>query len=86
MDDKLIDQLRQLVILFQDTWAERDAYRLMHTDPKGGRDTANLETIWLVAKTRAQDLFRPALCGLGADIPQTLVLEKLLESLREAHK
>lgn len=85
MDDKFIYQLRQLVSLFQDTWAERDAYRLMHTDPKGARDAANLETIWFVAKTRAQDLFRPA-CGLGSDVPQTLVLEKLLESLKESQK
>jgi hypothetical protein len=86
MADQFTHDLKRLLTLFQRTWAERDALRIMHTVERVAGDTANWEKILQAAQTRAQEIFQPALSDLDNAAPLTLVLETLLERLGNSRK
>jgi hypothetical protein len=71
---------KRLLIVLQQTWAERDALRTKLNIKASGR-TANWEEILQASQTRAQEIFQPALSGLDHYRPIVLVFEELLAQL-----
>ena len=80
MADQFTYNLKQSLKIFQETWTERDAFRMKHKIEASG-NTAQWETVFGAAQARAEELFQPALLDLDNGIPPTLVLEQLLERL-----
>jgi hypothetical protein len=85
MDDQFANNLKRLLELFQDTWAERDAFRVSQGIEDSGH-RADWDGIFHAAQRRAQELFQLALIDLDNEVPPALVLEKLLERLEASQK
>jgi len=86
MTDQSTYQLKRLLELFQETWAECYALRRTRKVERAAGDSANWEKVFAAAQTKARELFRPALLDLGSGAPLTLVLEQLLERLEWSRK
>jgi hypothetical protein len=86
MADILRHDLKQLLTLFQETWAERDAFRAMHKAEQAVAGSADWGNVFGACQTRAQELFQPALFGLNKGVPSPLVLEALLKRQKESRK
>jgi hypothetical protein len=80
MDDQSIGNLRQLLVLFQQIWIEREAFRIKHNIEAAG-ETASWGKVLQGARTLSQDIFQPALSDVDAGTPPPLVLEGLLKRL-----
>lgn len=85
MADQFTYDLKRLLTVFQETWAERAAFRMKHKIEASGQ-SANWETTLQASRTKAQELFQPALFDLDNGAPPSLVLEKLLERLQAPYK
>jgi hypothetical protein len=75
----------RLLNLFHETWAESDAWRTTRMIEASGQ-TANWEMVLQASRTRAQELFQPALSSLDSSTPVALVLEQLLKRLEKSLK
>lgn len=80
-----MNELKRLLILFQETWVECEAFRIKNTVEMAGQ-TANWEKALRGARTLSQGIFQPALSDLDSETPPNLVLEKLLERLAAPRK
>jgi hypothetical protein len=85
MADQFSYDLQQLLKLFQETWAERDAFRINEGIEASGHG-ANWGTVLLTAHRSAQELFQPAPVDLDNDVPAIDVLERLLERLAKSRR
>jgi HEPN domain-containing protein len=83
MADQFTDDLKRLLKLFQDTWADRAAFRIKEGIEASGH-RADWEVVCQTAQTSAEELFQPALLELDNDVPVTHVLEQLLERLEKS--
>lgn len=83
--DKFTYDFKQLLTQFQETWAEREAFRIKHRIEAAG-EIANWEKVLQGAQTLAQGIFQPALTDLDTETPLSLTLEKLLERLARPRK
>ena len=76
-----MDDLKRLLTFFQETWAERAAFRIKEGIEASGH-SANWGTVLPTAQRGAQELFQPALLDLDNDVPIIDVLARLLERLQ----
>jgi hypothetical protein len=76
---------KKVLTIFQQSWAERDAFRKKQGIEDSGR-TANWEVLLEACKTRAQELFQTALAGLEGGRPPTLMFEELVARLEAAEQ
>jgi hypothetical protein len=83
MADQFTDDLKRFLKLFQDTWADRAAFRIKEGIEASGH-SADWEVVLQTAQTGAEELFQPALLDLDNDVPVTHVLEQLLERLEKS--
>ena len=86
MADKFRYHLKQLLTLFQETWAERDAFRTMRKVEQAAAGTADWGKVFGACQKRAQELFQPALFDLDNNVPRPLVLEMLVKRLKESRE
>lgn len=83
MPDQLTYDLQRLLKLLQETWAERDAYRIKDGIEASGH-TAHWEKVLEAAQARAQELFQPTLVDLDNDVPIIEVVQQLLGRLERS--
>jgi hypothetical protein len=81
MAEPFTDDVKQLLNLFQQTWADRAAFRIKEGIESSGH-SANWEAVLPNAQRGAQELFQPALLDLDNDVPIIEVLARLLERLQ----
>ena len=72
-------------MLFQETWAERDALRIKYKIEASGH-SADWEKILDPARTHARELFEPALSAIRKNDRPTLVVEALVERLEAINR
>jgi hypothetical protein len=73
----------RLLNLFEEVWAESDAWRTARRIQDSGQ-TANRETNLQASRTRAQELFQPALSRLNEGAAVSTVVEQLLARLEKS--
>lgn len=71
-------QLNQFIKLFQDTWAECEAFRTKQRIEASG-NTANWEDCLKAAQIHAQELFEPLFSAIRNNVP----LPPLFDGVRE---
>jgi hypothetical protein len=85
MPSELHYQVKRTLILFRDNWAYCYALRAERATLES-IGTANWEAIFQAAKTRAEELFQPALSELENDVQVSPVLAQLLQRLEAPQK
>jgi hypothetical protein len=85
MPDQFTYELKRLLTLFEETWADRAALRIRDGIEASGH-SANWETVLQTAQRGAQELFQPAQRDLDNDVPVIRVLEQLLERLETSRR
>jgi len=82
MSARTTENFRRLLNLFHETWAESDAWRTTRMIEASGQ-TANWEMVLQASRTRAQELFQPALSSLDSGTPIVDIVEQLLKRLEK---
>lgn len=78
-------QLNQFIKLFQDTWAECEAFRAKQRIEASG-NRANWEDCLKAAETRAQELFEPLFLAVRTNAALTPLLDGVRERLEASRK
>ena len=73
-------QFMRLVKLFEETWAERDALRMMR-DVDANGDNEKWEKVFEASQLRAQELFQPAISAMRDGHRIVSAVEALSERL-----
>jgi hypothetical protein len=74
-----------VLTLFRETWAEREAYRIKERI-EGSGHAVSWEECLKAAQIHAQKLFQPALLALEARAPLGLILRQLVGRLKAVNK
>jgi hypothetical protein len=81
MSASLIQATRQIITLFQETWAENQAYRAKNSIEAAGR-TADWQECLEAAETQARELFEPLYSAMEQEHTILPVLQQLGERLK----
>jgi hypothetical protein len=78
-------KLKEFMTLFQDTWAECEAFRTKQRIEASG-NKANWEDCLKAAQTHAQELFEPLFSAIGNNAPLNPSLDRVRERLEASRK
>ena len=80
MSAEMNSEIRDFIALFQETWAECQAFREKQRIEASGH-SANWEECLKSAQTQAQELFQPIFSDLQHNIPLPQILKQVQERL-----